>query len=160
MKKQPFEKYSRGSGVFKSYEVLINPIVQTYNVSYMGASSLPGACCLGMTIGMAFGPVLISKASLRRLTYIVSWIPAGCWLLMFAFLDFTVVIVSFLMMAIAWGVIYIMFFNGISMHFDENRTLATQIGTLGASVGQFALPVVITALITGYSLQAKVTKLN
>ena len=53
----------------------------------------------------------------------------------------------------AWGVIYIMFFNGISMHFDENRTLATQIGTLGASFGQFALPVIITALITGYSLQ-------
>ena len=57
---------------------------------------------------------------------------------------------------IAWGVIYIMFFNGISMHFDENRTLATQIGTLGASIGQFALPVIITASITGYSLQATV----
>ena len=51
-----------------------------------------------------------------------------------------------------------MFFNGISMHFDENRTLATQIGTLGASIGQFALPVIITASITGYSLQATVTK--
>ena len=51
-----------------------------------------------------------------------------------------------------------MFFNGISMHFDENRTLATQIGTLGASIGQFALPVFITASITGYSLQATVTK--
>ena len=58
--------------------------------------------------------------------------------------------------AIAWGVIYIMFFNGISMHFDENRTLATQIGTLGASVGQFTLPVIITASITGYSLKATV----
>ena len=45
------------------------------------------------------------------------------------------------------------------MHFDENRTLATQIGTLGASVGQFALPVIITASITGYSLKATVTKL-
>lgn len=44
------------------------------------------------------------------------------------------------------------------MHFDENRTLATQIGTVGASIGQFALPVIITASITGYSLQATVTK--
>lgn len=63
------------------------------------------------------------------------------------------------MKAIAWGVIYIMFFNGISMHFDENRTLATQIGTLGASVGQFALPVIITASIAGYSLKATVTEI-
>ena len=65
----------------------------------MGASSLPGACCLGMTIGMAFGPFLVSKISLRRLTYIVSWIPAGCWLLMYFILDFTVLIISFLIMA-------------------------------------------------------------
>ena len=79
--------------------MLINPIVQTYNVSYMGASSLPGACCLGMTIGMAFGPVLVSKAGLRKLTYIVSWVPAGCWLCMFAVMDFTVVIASNLIMA-------------------------------------------------------------
>ena len=84
---------------FKSFKVIINPIVQTYNVSYMGASSLPGACCLGMTIGMALGPLLVSKASLRRLTYIVSWIPAGCWLLMYFILDFTVLIISFLIMA-------------------------------------------------------------
>ena len=84
---------------FKSFKVIINPIVQTYNVSYMGASSLPGACCLGMTIGMALGPLLVSKASLRRLTYIVSWIPAGCWLLMYFILDFKVLIISFLIMA-------------------------------------------------------------
>ena len=84
---------------FKSFKVIINPIVQTYNVSYIGASSLPGACCLGMTIGMALGPLLVSKASLRRLTYIVSWIPAGCWLLMYFILDFTVLIISFLIMA-------------------------------------------------------------
>ena len=86
-------------GVFKSYKVLINPIVQTYNVSYMGASSLPGACCLGMTIGMALGPFVVSKASLRRLTYVVSWIPAACWLMMYVVLDFIVVIVCFLIMA-------------------------------------------------------------
>ena len=85
--------------IFKSFKVIINPIVQTYNVSYMGASSLPGACCLGMTIGMALGPLLVSKASLRRLTYIVSWIPASCWLLMYFILDFTVLIISFLIMA-------------------------------------------------------------
>lgn len=85
--------------IFKSLKVIINPIVQTYNVSYMGASSLPGACCLGMTIGMALGPLLVSKASLRRLTYTVSWIPAGCWLLMYFILDFTVLIISFLIMA-------------------------------------------------------------
>ena len=65
----------------------------------MGASSLPGACCLGMTIGMAFGPFLVSKVGLRRLTYIVGWIPAGSWLLMYFILDFTVLIISFLIMA-------------------------------------------------------------
>ena len=90
--------FSEKVSVFKSFKLLINPIVQTYNVSYMGASSLPGACCLGMTIGMAFGPFFVSKICLRRLTYIVSWIPAGCWLLMYFILDFTVLIISFLIM--------------------------------------------------------------
>ena len=41
----------------------------------------------------------------------------------------------------------------MSLHFDENRTLATQIGTLGTSVGQFAFPVIITPLVAAYSLK-------
>ena len=53
----------------------------------------------------------------------------------------------------AWGVIFIMCLNSMSLHFDENRTLATQIGTLGTSVGQFAFPVIITPLVAAYSLK-------
>ena len=55
--------------------------------------------------------------------------------------------------AMAWGVIFIMCLNSMSLHFDENRTLATQIGTLGTSVGQFAFPVIITPLVAAYSLK-------
>ena len=55
--------------------------------------------------------------------------------------------------ALAWGIIFIMCLNSMSLHFDENRTLATQIGTLGTSVGQFAFPVIITPLVAAYSLK-------
>lgn len=123
------------------------------NVSYMGASSIPGACCIGLTAGMGFGPALLAKAGLRRTSFLVGWIPAGCWLLMYTFLNFPTLIVSFLVMAMAWGVIFIMCLNSMSLHFDENRTLATQIGTLGTSVGQFAFPVIITPLVAAYSLK-------
>ena len=55
--------------------------------------------------------------------------------------------------AMAWGIIFIMCLNSMSLHFEENRTLATQIGTLGTSVGQFAFPVIITPLVAAYSLK-------
>ena len=61
--------------------------------------------------------------------------------------------------AMAWGVIFIMCLNSMSLHFDENRTLATQIGTLGTSVGQFAFPVIITPLVAAYSLKVRVPAL-
>ena len=47
---------------------------------------------------MGFGPALIAKAGLRRTAYLVGWIPAGCWLLMYAFLNFPTLIVSFVIM--------------------------------------------------------------
>ena len=100
--------------MIQSRKVLINPIVTTYNVSYMGASSIPGksslithnrnyrwnsgACCIGLTAGMGFGPALLAKAGLRRTSFLVGWIPAACWLLMYTFLNFPTLIVSFLVM--------------------------------------------------------------
>ena len=45
--------------------------------------------------------------------------------------------------------------NSMSLHFDKNRTLATQIGTLGTSIGQFAFPVIITPLVAAYSLKVR-----
>jgi len=148
-----FVNYFLFFGFLRSFSVLINPIVTTYNVSYMGASSVPGACCMGLTAGMAFGPALLAKAGLRRTSLLVGWVPAACWLLMYTFLNFPILIVSFLGMALAWGIIFIMCLNSMSLHFDENRTLATQIGTLGTSVGQFAFPVIITPLVAAYSLK-------
>ena len=57
-----------------------------------------GACCIGLTAGMGFGPALIAKTGLRRTSFLVGWIPAACWLLMYAFLNFPTLIVSFLIM--------------------------------------------------------------
>jgi len=148
-----FVNYFLFFGFLRSFSVLINPIVTTYNVSYMGASSIPGACCIGLTAGMGFGPALLAKAGLRQTSLIVGLVPAGCWLLMYTFLNFPTLIVSFLLMAIAWGIIFIMCLNSMSLHFDKNRTLATQIGTLGTSFGQFAFPVIITPLVATYSLK-------
>ena len=62
--------------------------------------------------------------------------------------------------AMAWGIIFIMCLNSMSLHFDENRTLATQIGTLGTSVGQFAFPVIITPLVAAYSLKVWIPHLR
>ena len=53
---------------------------------------------MGLTAGMAFGPALLAKAGLRRTSFLVGWIPAGCWLLMYTFLNFPTLIVSFLVM--------------------------------------------------------------
>ena len=47
---------------------------------------------------MGFGPALLAKAGLRRTSFLVGWIPAGCWLLMYTFLNFPTLIVSFLVM--------------------------------------------------------------
>ena len=62
-----------------------------------------------------------------------------------------------LRIAMAWGVLFMLCLNSMSLHFDENRTLATQIGTLGTSVGQFAFPVIITPLVAAFSLKVWVT---
>lgn len=139
-------------GFCRSFSVLLGPMQSFYSLSAVTVNYIPGIFSVGIIFGGLVGSPILSKLGNRKTVIVSGLLTAFMHALLYFIRIFYVALIAFFMISIMFGLLFMAALNQIAVYWDEKRTMATQIGSCGTSVGMLLFPLIIAWLLETFTV--------
>jgi len=139
-------------GFCRSFSVLLGPMQSFYNLSAVTVNYIPGIFSVGIIFGGLVGSPIIAKLGNRKTVMTSGVLVASMHAILYFIRIFYVALVAFFMISIMFGLLFMAALNQIAVYWEEKRTMATQIGSCGTSVGMLLFPLIIAWLLETFTV--------
>ncbi|CBY08586.1 unnamed protein product [Oikopleura dioica] len=123
-----------------------------YNLSAVTVNYIPGIFSVGIIFGGLVGSPIIAKLGNRKTVFVSGVFVAIMHVFLYFIRIFNVALIAFFMISIMFGLLFMAALNQIAVYWESKRTMATQIGSCGTSVGMLLFPLIIAWLLETFTV--------